>query len=102
MGEETYDKGERGQEARTRPRHHALNEVRMSNSGLSLFVLLLGGLVAALCRVANQLEPSDSLGHGLVSYPKPPCDGGVVEPKLLVLKRLLGYSLVSRLLGRIQ
>jgi hypothetical protein len=47
----------------------------MINSGLSLFVLLLGGLVAALCRVANQLGPSDSLGRGLVSYAKPACDG---------------------------
>jgi hypothetical protein len=75
VGEETDDKGDRGQEARTRPRHHALNEVRMINSGLSLFVLLLGGLVAALCRVANQLGPSDSLGRGLVSYAKPACDG---------------------------
>ena len=66
MGEETGDKGDRGQEARTRPRHQTLNEVRISNSGLTLFVLLLGGLVAELSRVPSQLKPSDSLGNGLV------------------------------------
>ena len=64
-----------GQEARSRPRHQTLNEVRISNSGLSLFVLLLGGLVPVLCLAPNHLEPSDSLGDGFVSYAKPACDG---------------------------